>query len=70
MKCQFIMAQNEKLIQDLASREYMRLAAEIKALVFDDSWSEDEKSTIRRYLHKLQDETQMLRNINCKNMMP
>jgi|GEM_PF-4638655 len=64
------MAQNEKLIQDLASREYMRLAAEIKALVFDASWSEDEKSAIRRYLQKLQTETQMLRNINCKNMMP
>tara|TARA_R110001592_G_scaffold327372_1_gene608513 strand:- start:2159 stop:2356 length:198 start_codon:yes stop_codon:yes gene_type:complete len=60
----------DKLIQDLASREYMRLAAELNSLVFDHSWTDDEKSTIRKYLQSQQIKTQSLRNFEFKNMVP
>ena len=60
----------DKLIQDLASREYMRLAAELNSLVFDQSWTDDEKSTIKKYLQEQQVKTQSLRNFEFKNMVP
>jgi hypothetical protein len=59
-----------KLIQDLASREYMRLAAEINSLVFEQSWMDDEKRIIRKYLQKQQNKMQALRNVESKNMIP
>tara|TARA_R110001592_G_scaffold327372_1_gene608521 strand:+ start:6127 stop:6324 length:198 start_codon:yes stop_codon:yes gene_type:complete len=60
----------DKLIQDLASREYMRLAAELNSLVFDQSWTDDEKRTIKKYLQEQQVKTQTLRNFEFKNMVP
>jgi hypothetical protein len=59
-----------KLIQDLASREYMRLAAEINSLVFEQSWMDDEKCIIKKYLQKQQNKMQALRNVESKNMIP
>jgi hypothetical protein len=65
------MAQNkDKLIHDLASREYMRLAAELNSLVFDQAWTEEEKRTIRKYLQEQQIKTQSIRNFEFKNMLP
>jgi hypothetical protein len=60
----------DKLIQDLASREYMRLAAEINSLVFEQSWMDDEKCIIKKYLQKQQNKMQALRNVESKNMIP
>jgi hypothetical protein len=59
-----------KLIQDLASREYMRLAAEINSLVFEQSWMDDEKRIIKKYLQKQQNKMQALRDVESKNMIP
>jgi hypothetical protein len=60
----------DKLIQDLASREYMRLAAEINSLVFEQSWMDDEKCIIKKYLQNQQNKMQALRNVESKNMIP
>ena len=56
------MPHSNKLVQDLASKEYLRLSAELKVLVFDDSWSEDEKRTIQKYLRRKQSDMQVLLN--------
>lgn len=53
---------DSKLVRDLASKEYMRLSAELKVLVFDDSWDEQEKDIIQRYLRQKQGEMQALLN--------
>lgn len=53
---------DSKLVRDLASKEYMRLSAELKVLIFDDSWDEAEKDIIQRYLRQKQSEMQVLLN--------
>lgn len=60
------MPHDSKLIMDLASREYMRLSAELKVLVFDDAWSEDEKCIIQKYLRQKQSDVQAILNYNTK----
>lgn len=64
------MPHESKLVRDLASREYTRLCAELNALVFDDSYSEEEKGIIQKYLHSKQKEIQVILNTKSNCPLP